>query len=33
MVALQPEFMETKYNGHIYRNGIPIFGKIVVLYI
>ena len=24
------EFMETKYNGHIQKYGIPAFGKIVL---
>ena len=28
--SLQAEFMETKYNSHIYRYGTSIFGKIVV---
>ena len=28
--SLQAEFMETKYNNHIHRNGTSVFGKIVV---
>ena len=28
--SMQAEFMETKYNGHIHRFGIPIIGNIVV---
>ena len=28
--SLQAEFMETKHNGHIHRNGTSIFGNIVV---
>ena len=28
--SLQAEFMETKYNSHIFRYGTYVFGKIVV---
>ena len=29
--SLQAEFMETKYNNHIYVYGTSVFGKIVVI--